>query len=292
MKKYVFIGLTSMLLFAGCGKEAKEAQQRLDHVKELIQENKLEAAKNQIDSLRLLYPKRVEVLRESLALMRQVDIQMSERNIAFIDSLLPIKEHQRDSMMVNFKLEKDTLYQEIGNYVHKNQTIERNVQRSYIRSGVNEEGEMYLGSVFFGSGKLNHTGLEVSTKDNNSAETAMIPYDGGRNYRFTDLGNTSEIVTYKGSECESVVKFIFDYQKEQIKATYLGGKSYVIHIANNDKKAIAETYEFATVLSDINHMVREKDKASKRIAYLKARLEGKEIEESPEEVSSDSIATE
>lgn len=275
MNKYTYLLVFMLLILTGCGKEAKEAQKRLDHVKQLVNENKLELAKSQIDTLRVLYPKRVEVLRESLTLMRQVDIKISERNIAFIDSLLPIRQHQADSMKVKFVLEKDTVYQEIGNYIYKGQTIERNLERSYIRSGVNEEGSMYLGSVYYGSGKLNHTALRVSIKDGTYAETTQIPYDGGQNYRFTDMGNTSEIVTYRGIECEDVVKFIYENQKEQIKAEYMGGKSYVIYIANGDKLAIATTFEFGMLLSDLHYMKKEKEKAIKRIEYLKARLEGK-----------------
>lgn len=278
MKKYLLVSLVLALLLSGCGKEAKQAQEHLNYVKELMQDEKFDLAKTEIDTLRVLYPKRVEVLRESLSLMRQIDIKVSERNILFIDSLLPIRQHQVDSLKGRFVLEKDTVYQEIGNYVFKSQTVERNVERSYIRSNVNEEGVMTLGSVYFGAGKLDHTFLKVSVKDGSYAETASIPFDGGQNYRFTDLGNTSEIVTYRGPECESVVKFIFDHQKEQIKAEYMGGRKYMLYISNGDKQAIATTFEFATLLSDVNYMVKEREKAVKRIEYLKARLEGKTLE--------------
>ena len=134
------------------------------------------------------------------------------------------------------------------------------MQRCYIRSGVNEKGEIYLASVFDGGAPINHTGIKVSTKDGQFAETAAIPYDGGVNYRFKDLGKTTEVVTYKG-------------EKGLDAAEYTGGKPYTLYIADGDKKAIAATFELATVLSDLENLQKEKEKATKRIAYLKSKLE-------------------
>lgn len=102
-------------------------------------------------------------------------------------------------MKKGFAFEKDSVYEEIGNYIWKQQTIERNVQRCYVRCGVNEEGEMYLASVYYGGRPIEHTGIKLSLKDGQFAETASIPYDGGLNYRFKDMGSTTEVVTYKGS---------------------------------------------------------------------------------------------
>ena len=110
------------------------------------------------------------------------------------------------------------------------------MQRCYIRSGVNEKGEIYLASVFYGGAPINHTGIKVSTKDGQFAETAAIPYDGGVNYRFKDLGKTTEVVTYKGEKGLDAAKFISTNVKERVKAEYTGGKPYTLYIADGDKK--------------------------------------------------------
>lgn len=41
------------------------------------------------------------------------------------------------------------------------------------------------------------------------------------------------------------------------------------------QKAIAATFELATVLSDLENLQKEKEKSTKRIAYLKSKLESK-----------------
>ena len=94
------------------------------------------------------------------------------------------------------------------------------------------------------------------------------------NYRFKDLGNTTEVVTYQGEKCEDAVKFIFSNQKERIKVEYTGGKPYVLYIADADKKAITSTYELAVVLSDIEKLTKEKEKSIKKLTYLKRNFQG------------------
>lgn len=276
MKKSAICIALAAVTLTGCSNDGKKAQARLDSARNMYERNELFAAKSEIDSIRILYPKEFKVIREGLTLMRQVEQKEAERNLAFCDSLIPIRQQELEGLKKGFNLEKDSAYNEIGNYVSKQQTIERNIQRCYIRSGVNEKGEMYLASVYFGANPLNHTGIKLSTKDGLFAETPAIPYDGGLNYRFKDLGNTTEVVTYQGEKCEDAVKFIFANQKERIKVEYTGGKPYVLYIADADKKAIASTYELATVLSDIEKLTKEKEKAIKKLAYLEKKLSGGE----------------
>ena len=273
MKKTSICIALAALTLAGCNDTEKKAQAHLDKARAMYERNELFSAKNEIDSIRANYPKEYKILKESLALMRRVEYKEAERTLAFCDSMMPVKQHEADSLAKKFTFEKDSVYEEIGNYIWKQQTIERNLKRCYIRCGVNEKGEMYLASVYFGSRPIEHTGIKLSTKDGMFAETASIPYDGGVNYRFQDLGNTTEVVTYKGDNGIDAVKFIFTNKKERIKVDYTGGKPYVIYIADGDKKAIVETYNLATVLSDIENMRKETEKANKRMSYLKNKLD-------------------
>ncbi|WP_280747504.1 hypothetical protein [Parabacteroides sp. PF5-9] len=273
MRHLILYIVLAATLFTACDQNEKKAQTRLDNARRMYEQNEFIGAKNEIDSIRVLYPKAFKVLKEGLTLMRQVEIKEAERNIAFCDSLLPIKQEEFQKLKEAFTLEKDSIYEEIGNYIWKQQTVERNVERCYIRCGVNEKGEMYLASVYFGPKAINHTGIKVSIPDGEYAETVSIPYDGGVNYRFEDLGNTTEVVTYKGENGVDAIKFIYAHTKERIKVDYTGGKPYIIYIAEGDKKAIAATFELASVLSDIENMTVQKDKSERRIIYLRERLQ-------------------
>jgi len=80
-----------------------------------------------------------------------------------------------------------------------------------VRAGVYESGEMYLASIYFGKNAINHTGMKLSVGDT-FVETPSIPYDGGLNFHFTDLGNVTEVVTYMGEKCEAAADFIYNNQ--------------------------------------------------------------------------------
>lgn len=272
MRLLVYYMLGVALLLTGCNTDTKKAQARMDKARAMYEQNEYFGAKNEIDSIRALFPKELKIQYEALRLMRMVELKESERNIAFCDSLLPIRQEEFDLLKKDFTFEKDSLYDDLGKYIWKQQTIERNLERCYVRSGVNERGEIHLASVYYGGSPLQHTGIKVSTPDGVSAETAAIPYDGGVNYRFANLGFTTEVVTYNGENGINALKFIADNVGQRIKVEYTGGKPYVIYIAEGDKKAIAATYHLAMALTDIVRMNLEKEKAEKRIEYLNAKL--------------------
>lgn len=278
MKKYYVACLMLAIALTGCDNAKREAQERLDKARTYYENNNFFAARSEIDSLRAQYPKEIGALKEALTLMRQVDLKEAERNIAFCDSLMPIRLHEADSLKAGFTFEKDSAYEEIGNYIWKQQTIERNVQRCYVRCGVDENGEMYLASVFYGGHPINHTSIKLSTPEGLYAETASIPYDGGVNYHFKDMGSTTEVVTYKGTNGQDAIKFIYDHAKERIRVEYKGGKPYIIYMAEADKKALVATYNLATALTDIHQMVETKRKALKRIAYLNEKMQASQNE--------------
>lgn len=264
--------ISLLMILTACNNIEKEARARLDQAKVLYEKNDLNIAKQQIDSIRILYPKELKVIKEGLTLMRQIEIKEQKRNLAFCDSLMPIRQTEVEQFKKDFILEKDTAYNEIGNYIYKTQTVERNVQRCYIRCGVNEKGEMYLASVYYGQKPLEHTYIKLNTKDGLFAETTPIPYDGGNNYRFKDLGMITEVVTYKGDQAKDAIKFIYTYANEPIKVEYLGGKPYIIYIADADKKALQATYDLACALSDIESMNKGIAKSNKKLEYLQKKL--------------------
>lgn len=271
MKRFL-VSLTFLLILVGCSNEGKKVSLRLHKAEVYYEQKNYFAAKKEIDSIRSLYPKNVDALRGSLTLMRKVQLGESERNLAFCDSLLPIRKHDFEELKKNFVFEKDTVYENIGHYIWKWQTIERNLKRCYVRCGTDEKGEMYLASVFYGAKPLKHTSIKVTAPDHTFAETATIPYDGGVNYRFTDLGATTEVVTYYGEKGVNAIKFIYDNVDKRLKINYLGGRPYIIYMAKADKEALTATYNLAMVLSDIDRMQKEATKASKRIAYLKGKF--------------------
>ncbi|MDR0394717.1 MAG: hypothetical protein LBH77_06120 [Tannerella sp.] len=278
--KFCSVSFLFFLLLSGCNSERKEAEKRLKEAENLYENKQFSTVKSLIDSINTLYPREIAVRKEALTLMRLVERGEGEKNIAYCDSLLPIRLQEAEELKKGFVFEKDTAYDAIGRYIRQTMTVERNVERSYIRCGVDEEGEMYMASVYFGGKPIDHLGLKFSTKDGVVAETPLIPYDGGLNYRFKDMGNTTEVVTYKGEHCKTIADLVYIIDlKERVKAEYTGGKPYTLYLSENDKKAIKATYELATVLSEIHAMQNEKVRSERKIMRIDAKLNKNEKDE-------------
>ncbi|MDR3061343.1 MAG: hypothetical protein LBU57_04420 [Dysgonamonadaceae bacterium] len=270
MKNFLF--LVFILFIVACNNDKKAARENLERAQLFYENNQFEAAKQSLDSLKANFPKEVEVLKGGLQVSRQVEIKELERNISYYDSMLIVRTAQADSLKRLFVYEKDPEYDEIGKYIDKQQVLERNLKRSYMRSGVNEQGEMYIASVYYGKGRIRHNRFKVLAPDNSYAETAVIPEDGGANFSFQDLGMTTEIVTYRNEKDSGVILFVYNNSKKRLKAELTGGKPYTFFIAEGDIKSLIKTHDFSVVLLDIQRLGKEKEKANARIEYLRKKL--------------------
>ena len=204
MKKIGLSALLALAVLTGCGDGGeKEAQMRLQKAEAALQQENFSEAKLQIDSIKMLYPKAFEARKQGIKLMQQVDLKEQRKTLVYLDSMMQIKQLQLDSIKGNFVLEKDTAYQEIGNWFYPTQVVEKNTGRTFLRGQVNELGEMSLTSIYCAGGNLNHTSVKVSVGDT-FAETPTTK----DSYTTTDLGRTIEKADYKLGEDGGVVGFI------------------------------------------------------------------------------------
>ncbi|MDR1499744.1 MAG: hypothetical protein LBI58_02055 [Tannerellaceae bacterium] len=270
---YTLLILSSFLVLTACDGRGKEAAARLENARSLYEANEWMAARNEIDTIRAHYPMETATLREALMLIREIERKEAGRNIVYCDSLIPVRQAEAAEASAGFVFEKDSAYEETGKYINRKQTVERNIERSYIRCGVSEDGRMYLESVYFGAHPIRHTAIRISRADGIFAETASIAIDGALNYSFKDGDKTSEIVHYKGKDGEDAIKFIFSNAGERLKVDYIGGAPYALYMGDADKEAIAATYNLAAILTDIYTLTAERSKAAKRKEYLEGKLE-------------------
>ena len=269
MKKIGFSALLALATLAGCGDGGeKEAQIRLQKAEAALQQENFSEAKLQIDSIKVLYPKAFEARKQGIKLMQQVDLKEQGKTLVYLDSMMQVKQAQLDSIKANFVLEKDTAYQEIGNWFYPTQVVEKNVGRSFLRAQVNELGEMSLTSIYCAGGQLNHTSVKVSVGDT-FAETPMT----NDSYATTDLGRTIEKADYKVGEDGGVVGFIVANQDKNIQLTFIGDKTYRTAMQKNDRKAIVELAELARILSGMEEIRKQQKEANLKIQFVTRKIE-------------------
>ena len=269
MKK---IGLSALLVCAvltGCGDGGeKQAQLHLQKAEQALLLENFSEAKLHIDSIKVLYPKAFEARKKGIKLMQQVDLKEQTKTLAYLDSVLLVKQEQLDSIKGNFVLEKDTAYQDIGNYFYPTQTVEKSLGRSFLRGQVNELGEMSLTSIYCAGGQLHHTSVKVSVGDL-FAETPISK----DSYETTDLGKTIEKSDYKVGEDGGVVGFILANQDKNIQLQFIGDKTYRTAMQKTDRKAIVELAELARILSGMEEIRKQQKEASLKIQFVSRKIE-------------------
>ena len=275
MKRIGLSALVGLMLLTGCGDGGeKKAQAHLQKAEEALKQENFSEAKLQIDSIKILYPKAFEARKQGIKLMQQVDLNEQRKTLVYLDSMMQIKQLQLDSIKGNFVLEKDTAYQEIGNYFYPTQIVEKNVGRSFLRAQVSELGEMSLTSIYCAGGKLNHTSVKVSVGEL-YAETPMSK----DSYVTTDLGRTIEKADYKIGEDGGVAGFIVANHDKNIQLQFVGDKTYRTAMQKNDRKAVVELTNLARILSGMEEIRKQQKEANLKIQFVTRKIEeGKSAE--------------
>ena len=269
MKKTGLSALLALVICTGCSDGGeKEAQKRLQKAEVALQQENFSEAKLQIDSIKVLYPKAFEARKQGIKLMQQVDLKEQGKTLVYLDSMMQVKQAQLDSIKGNFVFEKDTAYQDIGNWLYPTQVVEKNVGRSFLRGQVNELGEMSLTSIYCAGGQLNHTSVKVSVGDT-FAETPMT----NDSYTTTDLGRTIEKADYKVGNDGGVTGFIVANADKNIQLTFIGDKTYRTAIQKNDRKAIVELTELARILSGMEEIRKQQKEANLKIQFVTRKIE-------------------
>lgn len=275
MKKTGLSALLALTVLTGCGDGGeKQAQLHLRKAEAALQQENFSEAKLQIDSIKILYPKAFETRKQGIKLMQQVDLKEQRKTLAYLDSVMQVKQHQLDSIKGNFVLEKDTAYQEIGNYFYPTQTVEKSLGRSFLRGQVSELGEMSLTSIYCAGGKLHHTAVKVSVGDT-YAETPMSK----DSYESVDLGKPIEKADYKLGEDGGVIGFVVANQDKNIQLTFIGDKTYKTAMQKNDRKAIAELVNLARILSGMEEIRQQQKEANLKIQFVTRKMEEGKVQD-------------
>lgn len=275
MKFQRFIVPLIMVLLASCSQEEKKASDLLMRAEQSYSSANYNEAKMQIDSIRNLYPKVFDVRKKAIRLKQQVELKEQQISLEYLDSMMTIKKILLDSMKVAFVLEKDTAYQEIGNYFYPTQIVEKNIGRTFLRACVSERGEMSITSIYCAGGSLNHTSVKVSSKDA-FAQTPVSPDV----YVTTDLGKKIEKADYKLGADGGVIGFIIaNKDAKLLKLEFIGDRTYKTVMYSQDIKAIVELSKLAQVLLSIEEIKKEQKEANLKIQFLNKKIAEFSVEE-------------
>ncbi len=265
-----------MFFLASCGQEEKKANELLSRAESSFQSANYSEAKLLIDSIRNSYPKVFDVRRKAIMLKQQVELKEQQISLEYLDSMMAVKQLSLDSIKSEYIFEKDTAYQDIGNYFYPSQVVEKNIGRTFLRACVNEKGEMSLTSIYCAGGSLNHTSVKVSSKDA-FAQTPASPDV----YVSSDLGRKIEKADYKYGADGGVIGFIIaNKDAKSLKLEFIGDRTYRTLMYSPDIKAIVQVARLAQILSAMEEIRKEQKEANLKIQFLNKKIsENTEVEE-------------
>lgn len=267
MKKAILLACLCGTLFA-CDDVEKKAGEKLQTAREAYEAGNYNEAKMLIDSIKVLYPKAFETRRAGIGLMQEVELKEQEKSMVYLDSLLQAKQQELDAIKGKYTFEKDAEYQQIGNYLHPSQVIEKNLHRSFLRFQVDERGVMSMTSIYCGAGNIHHIAVKVTAPDGSFAETPAAK----DSYETTDLGEKIEKADFKMGEDGNVMGFLYLNKDKNIKVNYQGERPYSTTMTANDRQALASVYELAQLLSSMTEIRKSMEEAQLKIGFVKKKM--------------------
>ena len=269
MKKVILLACLCCTLFS-CEDVEKKAGEKLQAAREAFELGNYNEAKILIDSIKMLYPKAFETRRAGIGLMQEVELKEQEKSLVYLDSMLQAKQKDFDAIKGKYTFEKDAEYQNIGNYLHPSQVIEKNLHRSFLRFQVDENGVMSMTSIYCGAHNIHHVAVKVTAPDGSFAETPAAAKDS---YETTDLGEKIEKADFKLGEDGNVMGFLYLNKDKNIKVNYQGERPYSITMTAADRQALASIYELAQLLSSMTEIKKNMEEANLKIEFVKKKME-------------------
>lgn len=267
MKNFlVTLSIATAILLSSCSTKDKGAREQLDAARKLYTAKEYTLAEQLLDSLHRAYPKALEERKAALTLLDSVRRDHQTLHIAICDSLIEKNLSVLNTLKSGFVYQRNKEYQDKGFYLPKETSGNGQVQATTFRSGVEENGTLFLESVFVGNSKK-HNKAKVSAKDGSFAETRAVN-DDGFNYRFNTGERQYEIIRFVGADENGVAKFVSTNEKQVLTLSLDGQAKYSYALTQQQKSAISRSYRLSVLMTQTDSLKNEKEKAKVHILYL------------------------
>ena len=264
----------------------KQASKHLDNAKEAFSIGNFNLAKQEIDSIRILYPKAFETRKHGIRLMQQVEEAEQLRALEYEDSMIVAATAAFEKIKGDYVFEKDERYQDIGLYTIKSQAPTRNIDRTYIRAQVDEQGKMTLISSYSGSSYLHHDWLKLSVDD----KYVDTPVSNDR-HEFKDLDVCYERVSFINGNDGGAAAFISANKDADIRFTLYrqtGPDSSRpvyrnLKMTKDDRYAIAKLYDLSQILLALEEHKNLRAEAERHLMFIRSKMKDDSTENAVQE---------
>jgi len=235
-----------------CGKSIKQrADEKFNMAVSLCEKGDSLSAMIHLDSIRVLYPEAIEAIGKAKELNKKINSEFLFRKQEQFDKLtLRLNELE---MMFN---KEKTEYDRFTQYIHKMQNFEHRWNQSFIQLHLDERGELYISSNYYGDQWLNHIGLRVYDGVF-QAKTDSVPLTDDNNHHSDFMDTHWEKVSYTNGKDNGVIQFIADNAERNLKAVFLGKRQYFVVLEQFDKQAVKDALALSNALKLKIQLVKE-----------------------------------
>lgn len=252
-------------LISTCSTEKASTPEQLLSRAKVMAEDDPQGALLTIDSLHELYPREIRSRRMADTIEWQIEYNEAVKNLPVLDSIISNDSLRLAELTKSFNYSRDEEYQDYGNYEHKCFRTENNTWRCYLKSTVNDLGDIILISYYSGK-KEEHNGFTVT-----AGEYEKSIRDAENVSGFMDGGTYREFITVNDSLENGIIGFITNSDGEVV-VRLNGEKEHEYTMSNNDIEAFRETMELAELLQEINLYKMQIRKFRSKIELLGTRL--------------------
>lgn len=251
---FQFIGLGMILLMAvACTSQTeKTAQTRLDQVQKLYEGKQYEMALMLCDSMMVWYKTDYGIIGKTQTLKNKVELDFHNEFIAHAQEMLAGIEPQAEPLKKKFNY----LPGEAGlpgTYEHVRQKVNNSWNRSFLKVNLNDQGNFWITSHYYGTEWLDHFVIKVYDRDLYIL-TDTIPVDHPWNRKVQDMNDKWETIDFKEGSDGGAAAFIADNLGRTLKVRFTGKKHYYIVMEQFDKEAIRDGLELAQVLNEAHQL--------------------------------------
>ncbi len=239
----IVVGILFLAVFFSCGKSYKKrAAEKLDLAISICEKGDSLASLQQLDSIRILFPEAFESAEKAKEMSKKIYSEILYRKQDQLDLI----KASLTELEKPFETEK-TEYDRFTQYNYKSQKFDRRWDKSFIQVHLDERGELYISSNYYGSEWLNHVALRVYDGVF-QAKTDSVALDDVNNHHSEFMNTHWEKVSYKNGKDNGVIQFIADNADRNLKAVFLGKRMYFIVLEQYDKKAVQDALMLSNAL--------------------------------------------
>jgi len=256
----IIVGILLLAWLGSCGNAyQKKASEKLGQAVSCCAKGDSARTVQILDSIPVLYPEAVEVVAKAKELGKKLNSEILFRKQNQLDKVgSRIAELEK-----SFDTEK-TEYDRFTQYIPKRQNTERRLNQSFIQVHLDERGELFISSNYYGDVWLNHVGLRVYDGVF-QAKTDTVSLNDVNNHHSEFMNTHWEKVSYKNGKDNGVIQFIADHADRNLKAVFLGQRMYYIVLEQFDKQAVKDALALSNAL-------KLKQKLEKEIKGLQAKV--------------------